>query len=429
MKKSTITAFVAALAFIASSNAQTSQWSGPLNTTGAINRGGWVGIGKSTAPAQYPLEVGSGGIGINYGDIIGIVDANITGSQRKILQNGWDQDNGDFLSFFTPGNAGAINAQEKLRITSNGNVSIGGYPIPAAKLHVFEGSALPTGNNSEKLLATFQCSVDGGNTFKSNLWLVRDKTYSTTNDWYSAKLHDGISIDDQFKIPGNNTKTWWERNPNQDIQAWGNGSTTHMMMLGGRLSLNNPSSSPAARLDVKETDGAYHAIIARAYHTYDFGYAISSRVRMNYTKALSVTHEYFGGNQTQLNPKETFVVYGNGTTRIGEKMPLSTGVHNDAMLSVYGKVLATSFYVTVAPGVWADYVFEEDYELTSLRDTEDFVKQKKHLPGVPSASDVEQNGVDILEANVVLLKKLEEAYLHIIELNKRVEQLELKDKK
>ncbi|HQF54616.1 MAG TPA: hypothetical protein PK208_05835 [Fibrobacteria bacterium] len=69
----------------------------------------------------------------------------------------------------------------------------------------------------------------------------------------------------------------------------------------------------------------------------------------------------------------------------------------------------------------ADYVFEPDYQLMSLSEVEAFTKANKHLPEVPSAKEMTENGVDMAAMNMVLLKKVEELTLHAIALQKDVE--------
>lgn len=64
---------------------------------------------------------------------------------------------------------------------------------------------------------------------------------------------------------------------------------------------------------------------------------------------------------------------------------------------------------------WADFVFEESYELPSLTFVERHIKEKGHLPGIPSASEVQEKGVDLGEMNVKLLQKTEELTLYLID--------------
>ena len=75
----------------------------------------------------------------------------------------------------------------------------------------------------------------------------------------------------------------------------------------------------------------------------------------------------------------------------------------------------------------ADYVFEDDYTLTPLDSVKAFIDEHKHLPGVISAAQVETDGgVELAGFVVSLQEKLEELYLHTIELNKKTQALEAK---
>jgi hypothetical protein len=69
-----------------------------------------------------------------------------------------------------------------------------------------------------------------------------------------------------------------------------------------------------------------------------------------------------------------------------------------------------------------DYVFEKDYQLTSLQEVEEYVSEHKHLPDIPSAGELEEQGMDVAEMNLLLLKKVEELTLHLIEQRKLIEE-------
>ena len=71
-----------------------------------------------------------------------------------------------------------------------------------------------------------------------------------------------------------------------------------------------------------------------------------------------------------------------------------------------------------------DYVFEEDYPLASLDEINDYITKNKHLPEVPSAKEMEAEGIKTGEMNMLLLKKVEELTLLLIQENKRNNQLE-----
>jgi hypothetical protein len=74
---------------------------------------------------------------------------------------------------------------------------------------------------------------------------------------------------------------------------------------------------------------------------------------------------------------------------------------------------------------WADYVFNKEYTLKPLAEVEQFVTTNKHLPGVPSATQlVNEGGVDVAQMLSKQMEKIEELTLYLIELNKKVEKLE-----
>ncbi len=95
-------------------------------------------------------------------------------------------------------------------------------------------------------------------------------------------------------------------------------------------------------------------------------------------------------------------------------------------LAVNGKIRAKEIKVETAN--WPDYVFEDDYPILSLAETEKYIQTNKHLPEMPSSTEAEANGIALGELNKLLLKKIEELTLHLIEKDKQLlsqkEQLE-----
>ncbi len=72
---------------------------------------------------------------------------------------------------------------------------------------------------------------------------------------------------------------------------------------------------------------------------------------------------------------------------------------------------------------WSDYVFAEDYRLMPLEEVEQFVKSNNHLPNVPSALEVVENGIDVVRMDAKLLEKIEELTLYMIQLKKENDEL------
>jgi hypothetical protein len=86
-------------------------------------------------------------------------------------------------------------------------------------------------------------------------------------------------------------------------------------------------------------------------------------------------------------------------------------------LAVAGKTITEEVVVKLQAN-WPDYVFSPEYKLPSLLEVEKFIKANKHLPEVPSAEEVKENGLSVGEMNLILLKKVEELTLHLIQQNK-----------
>jgi len=103
-------------------------------------------------------------------------------------------------------------------------------------------------------------------------------------------------------------------------------------------------------------------------------------------------------------------------------------VAGDYKLFVENGILTEKCKVAVkSTNFWSDYVFEEDYEMMDIEELEDYVSENKHLPNVPSAEEVVENGIDVATMDAKLLEKIEEAYLYIINLNKKVDALAIEN--
>lgn len=113
-------------------------------------------------------------------------------------------------------------------------------------------------------------------------------------------------------------------------------------------------------------------------------------------------------------------IWNNGKVSIGtDVVPGSYGLYvSDGILA--GKLRIA----TVGTAQWADYVFGKDYTLRTYSELEDYILREKHLPGIPSAQEVENDGIDVVDTMAQLLAKIEELTLYVIDLNKRVKELE-----
>ncbi len=111
---------------------------------------------------------------------------------------------------------------------------------------------------------------------------------------------------------------------------------------------------------------------------------------------------------------DALVICSTGNVGIGLALP-------PEKLSVNGKIRAKE--IKVENINWPDFVFAKSYVLPTLQEIENHIKEKGHLPRMPSAVEVKAHGVDLGEINAKLLQKIEELTLHLIELKKEVDIL------
>ncbi len=92
-----------------------------------------------------------------------------------------------------------------------------------------------------------------------------------------------------------------------------------------------------------------------------------------------------------------------------------------AEFNVLNTVSAKRIKVTASG--YPDYVFEEGYDLKTLKQVAQHISDKGHLPGVPSEKEIVKNGLDINDQSMWQMEKIEELFLHMIENEKRVDAL------
>lgn len=128
----------------------------------------------------------------------------------------------------------------------------------------------------------------------------------------------------------------------------------------------------------------------------------------------------------------TFKIEGDGSTAITTTNTTAFTITDGANGQVNFKVKSTgetfSRHIRVMVTNFPDYVFEPDYKLMSLREIESFYKKYKHLPEIPSAEEVEQNDLDLGEMNKLLLKKIEELTILMVQQQNEIDLLKSKVK-
>ena len=185
--------------------------------------------------------------------------------------------------------------------------------------------------------------------------------------------------------------------------------------------------------------GVHSINFGDAYHS-SLGYGISyigfNAARNGNTKAWS-----FGGDDAHngggviWSTVNGHILFAAVPSTSGDATTLTDAQiaqHVKLKLLPNGTLVAKDVQVTL--NNWPDFVFEKDYSLMNLSETEAFIKENKHLPEIPSAKEIEENGLNLGEMQAKLLQKIEELTLHAIEQQKLIEELQkrlsgLEDKK
>jgi hypothetical protein len=107
---------------------------------------------------------------------------------------------------------------------------------------------------------------------------------------------------------------------------------------------------------------------------------------------------------------------------VGGRMGIGTTLQEGYALAVCGMVGAREVKVQANAG-WCDYVFEESYELKDLSELETYIAENKHLPDVPSATEINTNGIEVSEMMAIMIKKIEELTLYTIQQEKELSQM------
>ncbi|MFL9485701.1 hypothetical protein ACI6Q2_23160 [Chitinophagaceae bacterium LWZ2-11] len=180
------------------------------------------------------------------------------------------------------------------------------------------------------------------------------------------------------------------------------------------------TTTPQANLHIAQNDGASDAVraslIFSRYWISNSETRASSIFQYNTGGSDKLVFAVSGDGGSSSSPVDyamaKMVIQANGNVGVGTTTPAEK-------LAVNGNIRSKKIIVT--QNNWPDYVFDSSYTLTPLALVEQFIKDNKHLPDVPSAKEVADKGLDVGDNQAVLLKKIEELTLYIIELKKEVE--------
>ncbi|WP_425235511.1 hypothetical protein [Ulvibacterium sp.] len=259
-----------------------------------------------------------------------------------------------------------------------------------------------------------------------------------TNSYFTMEPFNG-SYDD-----GSAARIFYDGN-NKRIRFWntdsgtsfthidvGNVYATGNIIATGNLGIG--TTTPGAKLHVNNGDNSYGTILANADESSFSLYAKTLTTSPNFVESFRLglkyaSHEdngyisfYRGGGTgggflgLSTSGLERIRIASNGDVGIGTSAP-------DDKLTVKGRIHAEEVKVDLSvPG--PDYVFKEGYDLKSLKEVQEHIRENGHLPNIPSAAEMEENGVELGIMNMKLLEKIEELTLYTIAQEKRIQHLE-----
>ena len=354
--------------FFCTYSASAQQWAGSTTTTGTINRNGNVFIGNLSS-RQY----------------------------MKITSSEWPE-----LRFQSP--------------TSDGNIRIGVSHGIFSQYNIQEGDFYVYTYTGTQGKMPFIVKKGGDIRLNSNVYFPHDKTFgggegTAVKMWgirgqagsnQRLELYDRVSIG----YPGgwNN----FPEPPEHGLYVHGNSEMGNLSQRNffkvtskewPEVRFETPTSNEEIRLGVAHSNSSNYGVEEGDFYVY-----------------------------TQTANEMPFVVRRNGDLRFnlkGGSVGIGTATTGTHRLAVEGSIGARE--IVVETSGWSDFVFENDYKLQTLEEVEEHISENGHLPEIPSEEEVIENGINLGDMDAKLLQKIEELTLYLIEQNKRMNKLEVKN--
>lgn len=324
------------------------------------------------------------------------------------------------ISFYT-------GAAERMTLDANGNLGLG-TTAPTAKLHISDGDLLLQ-NLTSGYPRLWLKDVSGNNTLKFD---------------YNSISGDGDNL--YIRSGATNVLALNDNGGNVGI---GTSSPSYLLDIE---SLNTPriqlqDLTNAVKLDLGADDNRAF-IQTQGAHNIDFYTNSIYRMTINSVGQVGigtnaptakfhlVGNNTWGGGMRITNASNYWdIAVDGGGDRfyIGNDQSMDLVINASSgnvgigtagpshKLHVVGNAHAST-YSADSPPSWPDYVFQDSYELNNIQELEKYIKDHHHLPEIPSAKEVKENGVNLVSMQAKLLQKIEELTLYVIEQNKQLEE-------
>lgn len=287
--------------------------------------------------------------------------------------------------------------------TITGNLGVG-ISNPLTRLHI-NGSIRGNGTAGTLTVNTTYGNVTMGAINTTQAAFTTDRSMYTFDK--SVRLNDGILSSGNANLTlqtyGATRMTVLRSNGNVGI---GTNTPTQALSVKGNLSL-----SPSGTTPVENYNGGL--MITKPFTSNQY-------INLNngvWAWSIGIKDSSFAlgpGNTNDGSFAPSFVIKPEGLVGIGTKNP-------QYLLDVKGIIRATEVKIQ-SVDQFADFVFAKDYALPTLNEVDNFIQTNGHLPDVPSAAEVKENGINLVEMQVKLLQKVEELTLYTIEQQKMIEQ-------
>ncbi|MBW7675114.1 cell wall anchor protein [Chryseobacterium chendengshani] len=239
-------------------------------------------------------------------------------------------------------------------------------------------------------------------------WHLLDVRHSNTNNNYGMQIA-GSFYDQDF---------WFRKTNNDGSQPW---RKAVMETSAGnvRIGLNDTFNSDSS-LRVYKTENTSFEVansngflqIARSNCNGCYGANVGETVIRNIGTNSQGSSTIIFSIPNDANDGASYIGINDGANGTWAKF------FNNATARFNGKIFAKE--VEVKANVWADYVFNKDYQLLTLDEVEKHINKNGHLPNVPSAKVILEKGINVAEMDAKLLEKIEELTLYSIEQNKQL---------
>jgi hypothetical protein len=338
--------------------------------------------------------------GITYlGGKVGIGRASLTGSNTNLQIQVSDPIDGGLRIFNTDtiANDKALfridanaNLQDAFSVQRDGKVGIG-TSAPLTNLQI-------TGTSFESFTGIERGSLAISAPYKADYFTSIDFLYNP-NSKPTARI--------AAKHSGNGSRLIFGTS-----NSYASGITNVAMVIdnNGRVGIgtSNPSTEleVSGKINISSTTDSYVGLFQNNNVNLTLGSTSSSQPRI-----------ILFGSASPTTPGSIYIAAPNHIRLMGN---IGINTSNPTYpLTVNGTIRSKKVIVDTG---WSDFVFDDDYKLMPLHEVEAFIKTNRHLPEIPSAREVEENGVSLGEISASLLQKIEELTLYVIDLKKENEQ-------